>query len=163
MRHVEVLKGPAGFLHGGNPLSGAVLLERKQPQATRFADVAAGYGRYGTFEAALDANAATADQAHPPRLNAVWQGSDGYRALPGGSIAAVNPTVVWRPDTQTRLFLDFELARSVVPRHRHPVRGRVGHAARSRAQDDLLPDALTRRRRTRSASASRPSGGSPPR
>ena len=115
VRHVEVLKGPAGFLHGGNPLSGAVLLERKQPQATRFADVAAGYGRYGTFEAALDANAATADQALAARLNAVWQGSDGYRALPGGSIAAVNPTVVWRPDTQTRLFLDFELARSEWP------------------------------------------------
>ena len=61
VRQVEVLKGPASFLLGGNPLAGAVQLDRKQPQAKTFADVALGYGRYGTFEAALDANAATDD------------------------------------------------------------------------------------------------------
>ena len=115
VRQVEVLKGPASFLHGGNPLSGAVQLARKQPQAKTFADVALGYGRYGTFEAAADANAATADGKLAARLNATWQGTDGYRDLPDGSIAGANPTVSWRPDERTRLLLDYEFVRSEWP------------------------------------------------
>ena len=115
VRQVEVLKGPASFLHGGNPLSGAVQLERKQPLAKRFADLALGYGRYGTFEGAVDANASTSDGRVSARLNAAWQGTDGYRDLPEGSILGVNPTFSWRPDGRTRLFLDLELVRSEWP------------------------------------------------
>jgi len=115
VRQVEVLKGPASFLHGGNPLSGAVQLERKQPQAKRFADVTLGYGRYGTFDSAVDANAATGDGKLAARLNATWQGTDGYRDLPDGSIKGVNPTLSWRPDERTRLLLDYEFVRSEWP------------------------------------------------
>jgi outer membrane receptor protein involved in Fe transport len=61
VRQVEVLKGPGSFLLGGNPLAGAVQLDRKQPQAKTFANAVVGYGRYDTFETSLDANAATAD------------------------------------------------------------------------------------------------------
>ena len=102
VRQVEVLKGPASFLHGGNPLSGAVQLERKRPQPKRFADLTLGYGRFGTFEAAVDANAATADGRLAARVNATWQGTDGYRDLPDGSIEGLNPTLAWRPDSKTR-------------------------------------------------------------
>jgi TonB-dependent siderophore receptor len=115
VRQVEVLKGPASFLHGGNPLAGAVQLERKRPRPGRFAEVALGYGRFGTFEAAVDANAATGDGKLSARLNAAWQGGDAYRDLPSGSIRAVNPTLTWRPDERTRVFLDVELARSEWP------------------------------------------------
>ncbi len=115
VRQVEVLKGPASFLHGGNPLSGVVQLERKQPQAKRFADLAVGYGRYGTFDGAVDANGSTSDGRVSARLNATWQGTDGYRDLPEGSIRGVNPTFSWRPDGRTRLFVDFELVRSEWP------------------------------------------------
>lgn len=115
VRQVDVIKGPASFLHGGNPLSGAVLLERKQPLAKRFADLTLGYGRYGTFDTALDLNAATADGRLAARLNATWQGTDGYRDLPDGSIAGLNPTVSWEPDAKTRLFLDYEFVRSEWP------------------------------------------------
>jgi TonB-dependent siderophore receptor len=115
VRQVEVLKGPAGFLNGGNPLAAAVLLERKQPQAQRFADLALGYGRFGTFDAAVDANASTSDGRLSARLNATWQGSDAYRDLPDGTLGALNPTLSWRPDGKTRLFVDFELAQSDWP------------------------------------------------
>ncbi len=115
VRQVEVLKGPASFLLGGNPLAGAVQLDRKQPQAKTFADVTLGYGRYGTFEAALDANAATRDGKLAARVNATWQGTDGYRDLPDGSIQGLNPTLTWRPDSKTRLFLDYEIVKSEWP------------------------------------------------
>ena len=114
-RQVEVLKGPASFLLGGNPLAGAVELDRKQPQARTFADVTLGYGRYGTFEAGLDANAATRDGKLAARVNATWQGTDGFRDLPDGSIQALNPTLTWRPDSKTRLFLDYEIVKSEWP------------------------------------------------
>jgi iron complex outermembrane receptor protein len=112
---VDVLKGPASFLLGGNPLSGAVQLGRKQPQSKRFADVVLGYGRFGSFEAAVDANAATADGKLSARLNATVQGTDGYRDLPDGSIWAANPHLTWRPDDRTRFGLDFECVRSEWP------------------------------------------------
>lgn len=115
VEQVEVLKGPASFLHGANPLAGAVQLVRRQPRAARFADARLGYGRFGTFEAGLDANAATADAKLATRVNATWQGSDGYRELPDGSIKAVNPTLSWRPDERTRLRLDLEYVESGWP------------------------------------------------
>ena len=105
VRQVEVLKGPAAFLYGGNPLAGAVQLVRKQPAGGRFGQAALAYGRFGTFEAALDGNAATSDGKVAFRLNGVWQGTEQYRDLDRGSIAAVNPTVSWRPDDKTRLGL----------------------------------------------------------
>ncbi len=115
VRQVEVLKGPASFLLGGNPLAGAVQLDRKQPQAKTFADAVVGYGRYDTFETSLDANAATADGRLAARVNATWQGTEAYRDLPSGSTKAVNPTLTWRPDPKTRLFFDYEFVRSDWP------------------------------------------------
>ncbi len=115
VRQVEVLKGPSSFLYGGNPLSGAVQLVRRQPAAGTFADVTLGYGRYGTFEGSLDGNAATSDGAFAFRLNATTQGTDQYRDLPEGTLKGVNPTLTWRPDDQTRLGLDFEYVESRFP------------------------------------------------
>ena len=115
VRQVEVIKGPASFLYGGDPLSGAVQLVRRQPVETTFADVTLGYGSYGTYEASLDGNAATADGRLAFRLNATAQGTDHYRDLPDGSIKAVNPTLAWRPDGRTRLGLDLEYQESRWP------------------------------------------------
>jgi iron complex outermembrane receptor protein len=115
VRQVEVLKGPSSFLYGGNPLSGAVQLVRRQPVAKTFADVTLGYGRYGTFDVSLDGNAATGDGKLAFRLNATTQGTDQYRDLAEGTIKAVNPTFSWRPDDRTRLGLDFEYVESRFP------------------------------------------------
>ena len=88
---------------------------RRQPVAKTFADVTLGYGRYGTFEASLDGNAATGDGKLAFRLNATTQGTDNYRDVGDGSIKAVNPTLTWRPDDRTRLGLDFEYVESRWP------------------------------------------------
>jgi iron complex outermembrane receptor protein len=115
VRRVEVLKGPSSFLYGGNPLAGAVQLVRRQPETKTFADVTLGYGRYGTYEASLDGNAATGDGKLALRLNATIQGTEGYRDLPDGSIKAVNPTFAWRPDDRTLLGVDVEYVASQWP------------------------------------------------
>jgi iron complex outermembrane recepter protein len=115
VRQVEVLKGPASFLYGGNPLAGAVQIVRKQAGAGRFGQASLTYGRFGTFEATADGNAATSDGRLAFRLNGAWQGTDSYRDLENGRIAAVNPTVAWRPDDKTRVNLSFEYVSSEWP------------------------------------------------
>jgi len=115
VRQVEVVKGPTGFLHGGNPLAGAVHLVRKQPVSRRFADLALSYGRFGTYQGSADANVARADGVLSFRLNGVYQGTDGYRDVGEGSIAAVNPALTWRPGQDTRVTASFEYVRSEWP------------------------------------------------
>jgi len=115
VRQVEVLKGPAAFLYGANPLAGAVQIVRKQPLAKPFAEASFTYGRFGTFEGALDGSAATDDGRLAFRLNGVWQGTDSHRDLAAGSIKALNPVLEWRPDRATRVALNYERARSEWP------------------------------------------------
>lgn len=110
-RQVEVLKGPA-FVYGANPLAGAVNLVRKQPVGRRFADVSLTYGRFGTFEGAVDANVAKPDGSLAFRVNGVYQGTDQYRDLKNASLGAVNPSLLWRPDDKTRVGVNFEYVRS---------------------------------------------------
>jgi TonB-dependent siderophore receptor len=115
VRQVEVVKGPAAFLYGGNPLAGAVQLVRKRPASRRFAELTLAYGRFGAVEGALDANAATADGKGAFRLNGAYQGTDGHREVGDGSIRAVNPAVSWRPAADTRVDVSFEYVRSAWP------------------------------------------------
>lgn len=115
VRQIEVLKGPAAFLYGPNPLAGAVQIVRKQPSTARFAQGSLTYGRFGTFEGALDGNAATSDGKLALRFNGVWQGTDGHRDVGEGSIAALNPSLAWRPNDRTRVGASFEYVRSEWP------------------------------------------------
>ncbi|MET0553817.1 MAG: TonB-dependent siderophore receptor [Vicinamibacteria bacterium] len=109
---VEVLKGPTAILYGGNPLAGAVHLVRKQPQPKRFADVSLSYGRFGTFEGMLDANAASADGKLAFRVNGLATETDSFRDGREGKMRAVNPTLAWRPDAGTRVAVSFEYVQS---------------------------------------------------
>src|SRR5262245_33722984 len=109
---VEVMKGPTAILYGGNPLAGAVHLVRKQPQPQRFADASFSYGKFGTFEGMLDANASSADGKLSFRLNGLATDTNGYRDDKDGSIYAVNPALNWRPSADTRVGLNFEYVQS---------------------------------------------------
>src|SRR5262245_23827421 len=86
---VEVMKGPTAILYGGNPLSGAVHLVRKQPQPKRFADASLSYGKFDTFEGMLDANASSADGKLSFRLNGLAMDTSGYRDDQDGAMYAV--------------------------------------------------------------------------
>jgi iron complex outermembrane receptor protein len=109
---VEVVKGPSGFLYGGNALAAAVHLVRKQPGRGRFAEASLGYGRHGTFDVAADANAARADGSLAFRLNGVWQQTDGYRDGKERSQRALHPSLTWRPDDRSRLTFSVEYVRA---------------------------------------------------
>lgn len=109
---IEVMKGPTAILYGGNPLAGAVHLVRKQPQPRRFADVSLSYGKFGTFEGMLDANAATDDGKLAFRMNGLLTETDAFRDGREGKMRAVNPTLAWRPDAGTRVAVSFEYVQS---------------------------------------------------
>ena len=112
VQQVEVLRGPGAFAWGGGALAGTVQVVRKNPVAARFADVTLAYGRYGTYEAAGDANLASRDGKLAFRLNAVGQGTDGYRDGRDGTIAGVNPSFAWRPEQGTRVAFSYEYLHS---------------------------------------------------
>jgi len=112
LKRVEVVRGPAAFLYGANPLSGAVNLVRKQPTTGRYADVTLGYGRFQSFEGALDANVMSRDGHLAVRLNGLYQETDGYRDGRDGGFRACNPVVTWKPSDDTRLNLDVEYVRA---------------------------------------------------
>lgn len=112
VQQVELLKGPGAFAWGGGALSGTTQVVRKNPVVARFADVTLGYGRYGTYQASVDGNAASASGKAAFRLNATLQGTDGYRDGRDGQIAAFNPGLAWRPDERTRVALSYEYLKS---------------------------------------------------
>lgn len=106
---VEVLKGPASFLYGGNPLAGAVNIVRKQPLADEFVEAAAEGGSFGTRQGTVDSNWSGQDGRLGLRLNGLWQATDGWRDGRGGREWGVNPVFAWRPqDTGSSLVVSFE-------------------------------------------------------
>ena len=87
-----MLKGPGAFAWGGGALAGAVQVVRKHPVAARFADVTLAYGRYGTYEAAGDANLASRRrQAGVPAERASARGPTATATAATASIAGHQP------------------------------------------------------------------------
>lgn len=112
VRQVELLKGPAAFAYGGNPLAGAVHLVRKQPLAEPRLDASLSYGSFGSKDAALDGNVASRDGRLALRVNGLYRESDGWRDDKPSRVFALNPALLFRPDERTRLALNAEYARS---------------------------------------------------
>jgi len=107
VRRVEVLKGPAAYLYGGNPLSGGVNLMRKQPGAGRFADVQVSAGSFDTYEGQFDANYAPGGKGSY-RVSGLYQKSENYRDDKKSRAFAVNPSATWRLGERTPLTLNLE-------------------------------------------------------
>ena len=106
---VEVLKGPASFLYGGNPLAGVVNIVRKQPLADEFVEAAALGGSFGTRQGTLDGNWSGQDGRLGMRLNGLWMATDGWRDGRSGRVWGVNPAFAWRPqDPSSSLVVSFE-------------------------------------------------------
>ena len=108
VRQVEVVKGPAAFLYGANPLSGAVHLVRKQPVAGRSGTANVSYGSFDTYEVNGDGNLASADGGLAFRLNGTYRDSDAYRDGRDSQLCAMNPALAWRPDDRTRVVFNLE-------------------------------------------------------
>jgi TonB-dependent siderophore receptor len=106
---VEVLKGPASFLYGGNPLAGAINIARKQPLADGFVEASALGGSFGTRQGTLDGNWSGQDGRLGMRLNGLWMATDGWRDGRSGRVWGVNPVFAWAPqDPSSSLVVSFE-------------------------------------------------------
>lgn len=120
---VEVLKGPAGFLYGSNPLAGAVNLVRKQPIPSTLTRVEASAGRFDHYEGALDFNWATPDREYSFRLNSMFRDAGAFRDGIESRSWAVNPAFAWQIDDDAGLNLNFEfLSSDYVPDSGLPLR-----------------------------------------
>jgi len=109
---IEVLKGPSSFLYGGNPLSGAVNLVRKQPLFENFANASGSYGDFQSFRGTFDVGATNPEEDLAFRLNGFWQDSEEYRDEMDNNSYAFNPAVTWKIDPNSSLTANFEFVKS---------------------------------------------------
>ena len=93
LERVEVFKGPAGFLYGPNPLSGAVNLVRKQPLPSRLYELQFQGGSDGFAETTFDVNL-PAGESFQFRLNGLYRQADGARDRELEDWA-INPAFTW--------------------------------------------------------------------
>ncbi len=112
INRVEVLKGPAAFLYGGNPLSGAVNLSRKQPVFSNFAELGASYGEFNTYQSTADVGWHNEEGNVALRLNGMWQDSENYRDDKEHNTYAFNPSITWKMSEKASATLNFEYVRS---------------------------------------------------
>jgi TonB-dependent siderophore receptor len=105
---MEVVRGPIGFLYGGNALAGAVNMVRKRPDAGNFAHLTMIGGSHGSAYSTADLNRSSADGRRRVRLNGMYQTADNYRDDKEGTAWAINPSATVAIGARTWLNLDVE-------------------------------------------------------
>lgn len=108
---VEVLKGPASFLYGGNPLAGVVNIVRRQPRPGEFVELSGQGGAFATWRGTADGNWSGQDGRLGLRLNGLWQTTDGWRdgrGGRGGRAWGANPVFAWHPRADDSLTVSVE-------------------------------------------------------
>lgn len=112
IERVEVLKGPGAFLYGGNPLSGAVNLVRKQPHFKNFFNASGSAGHFSSYRGTLDFGLTNAEKSVAFRANALWQDSENYRDNKDNENISINPALTWRMNGKTSVTANFEYVKS---------------------------------------------------
>ena len=112
IEQIEVLKGPGSFLYGGNTLSGAVNLTRKQPLYQNFLQISGMYGKHNHYRTLVDLNISDSEHGMALRYNAIWQKFDNFRDGKNGSNLAMNPVVQWRINHNQIISLNIEYLKS---------------------------------------------------
>ena len=103
VERVEVVRGPAGFLYGGNTLAGTVNLVRKRPFGGFEGRVGTLFGSHSTAQTTLDLNYGKDDGRFGFRLNGLWRASDGYRDDKDSNVFAINPVISFVPSDRTAI------------------------------------------------------------
>jgi TonB-dependent siderophore receptor len=106
IERVEVLKGPGGFLYGGNPIAATINMVRRQPEAGGFLGLGLSAGSFGAYGGNVDWN--QGGETFGFRLNGLWNEADGYRDR-ASEVRAVNPGFSWRPNEKSSLHVNLEL------------------------------------------------------
>ncbi len=105
---VEVLRGPLGFLYGGNSIFGAVNLKRKQPLVgQQFLQASYRLGSFDPVRVQFDFNRSSPGSSVAFRFNAMGQFSEGYRSKPSYQ-GAVNPAFRWDLNERTTMTVNLE-------------------------------------------------------
>ncbi|MFQ5676714.1 MAG: TonB-dependent receptor, partial [bacterium] len=108
IQSVEVLKGPGAFLYGGNPMSGTINLNRKQPIFANFLNASGSYGKFQSYEGTIDFGLANQTSTVAFRLNGLVVGSENYRDEKDSDVLAINPALTWRISHRSNLNINFE-------------------------------------------------------
>lgn len=113
---IEVLKGPASILYGALEPGGVLNYTTKKPLMAPRYEVAQQFGGHGHSRTTLDATGPlNAARTVAYRVNAAYQDSDSFRDALALDRMAFMPSLTFRPDDRTELFLDFSYSRERVP------------------------------------------------
>lgn len=124
VERVEVLKGPGGFLYGGNSLAGTVNLIRRQPTRNTFASVGVGIGSFGHRRLRLDLNLRPSESRISLRLTGQFDESDGFRDDKASESLGINPVLRVDLSDSSSLHFNFEfLSNDYSPDSGLPVSG----------------------------------------
>ncbi|MFN3323263.1 MAG: TonB-dependent receptor [Bryobacteraceae bacterium] len=111
VEQVEILKGPASVLYGGDALGGAINLVRKKPQALPVRELEISAGRWRNLRwAGGSAGSLFGGNRLLYRLDSGLQDTDGFRQA-GSRRFNVTPAVTWLPTSRDRLTLHYSLNR----------------------------------------------------
>lgn len=104
---IEVLKGPASVLYGGNLASGGVVnIVTKAPVDVNFANAALAGGSFGLVRPTFDVNQdLSGDRSLVLRVNGAFDRSDTYRDFAYGDTKFINPSLRWRPTDQDEVVI----------------------------------------------------------
>ena len=108
IERVEVLKGPAAFLYGGNTLSGAINLVKKKPRFSNFGSIKINHSRFESYQESFDINHCNKYSNFAIRSNGVYKLSKDSRKHSKNETIAFNPAVSWKPKEYSKLDVDFD-------------------------------------------------------
>lgn len=126
---IQVLKGSAAITQGlGNDLGsagGVINIATKTPKFTNSGEVGVRAGSWGLFRPVFDVQGVLdRQQTVALRVNGAYERSDSYRKHVSSDRIYVNPSLVWRPNDNTKLILEMDYLHDT----RTPDRGTVNLA-----------------------------------
>lgn len=114
IERIEVLKGPASVLYGGNLSSGGVVnVVTRSPVEGTFGRIGGAVGSYGLYRSTLDLNAGdvTGDGTLGVRLNTALERSNSVRRFGQSDTEFINPSIRWRPTAQDEVVIRAQFLR----------------------------------------------------
>jgi iron complex outermembrane receptor protein len=110
IERVEVLKGPASVLYGGEGLAGAVNLIRKKPSVVPAYDFSVAAGSFATYRTSFGATGALGSSKLLYRVDAGGEHADNWRNA-GSRRVDVTPSLYWSPTAADRVTAHVSVAR----------------------------------------------------
>lgn len=107
IERIEVLKGPASVLYGGNLAAGGVVnIVTKAPVDVNFSNASLTGGSFGLFRPTFDVNRdLIGDGSLVMRIDGSYERTDTFRDFAYGDTKFINPSLRWRPTDQDEVIV----------------------------------------------------------